>query len=199
MKNKKLITIEFFSGFYESIHGAQFDNEIEQYLEENDKTSDDIDYTCDFKAYSKEYVNQLNSEIDLNLEFESLESPKYYNYSTDRIFCNINSADIEKLAEYRNKPIFAELIKSRFTSRDGFSSFYSNEVADWIEKPLAEYDHNELAVLLDCYAFDKFKNWVETEAGFINTSATIQEVLHNLDNELATNTACNGGVVIDYK
>ena len=35
-----LITIEFFSGFYESIHGAQFDNELEE-------NSDDIDYRID--------------------------------------------------------------------------------------------------------------------------------------------------------
>lgn len=39
-------------------------------------------------------------------------------------------------------------IKKRFTSYDGFISFYSNRIEDWLDKPLTEWDHNELGTLL---------------------------------------------------
>ena len=40
-------------------------------------------------------------------------------------------------------------IKELFTSRSGFISFYSNDVEDY-KKPLADYDHNELFVIMSC-------------------------------------------------
>jgi len=41
-----------------------------------------------------------------------------------------------------------ELINDRFKSRSGFMSFYDEFVTDWAEKPLNEWDENELSILL---------------------------------------------------
>ena len=40
------------------------------------------------------------------------------------------------------------VIKANFTSYDGFSSFYPNDLETWLEKPLSEWDYNELGTLL---------------------------------------------------
>ncbi len=42
----------------------------------------------------------------------------------------------------------AQVIKERFTSRDGFLSGYRNELDSWLAKPLRDWDHNELGTLL---------------------------------------------------
>jgi hypothetical protein len=46
----------------------------------------------------------------------------------------------------------AELIKTlerRHKSRDGFSSFYSWHLCDWLKKPVLEWDYHELRSLLE--------------------------------------------------
>jgi len=40
------------------------------------------------------------------------------------------------------------VIAERFTSCSGFISFYSRHLADWLEKPIVDWDHNELGTLL---------------------------------------------------
>jgi hypothetical protein len=41
-------------------------------------------------------------------------------------------------------------IKEQFTSRSGFTSLYSNDVLEWIVKPLDKWDHNEIGTLFEC-------------------------------------------------
>ena len=43
-----------------------------------------------------------------------------------------------------------ERIKERFSSRDGFMSFYSSDLGDW-PKELKDWDHNQLSTLLEVY------------------------------------------------
>jgi len=147
----KTINLQFFTGFYNSIHDEAFDRELEYICEENNCTTENLNFTCDFQGYSKGYVNAVNNELDLSLEFEALESPKYYNYSTDKIYCKINEADIAKIASVIDTPEFLEVLKDTFTSCSGFVSFYSNNITDWKAKPITEYDEIELGALLQAY------------------------------------------------
>jgi len=86
-----------------------------------------------------------------------MTSPKYYNFSTDRVFARVSETAIRScynlFAEGKGCPhspfhILEKLIKESFTSRDGFRSHYSNKLADWLAKPLNEWDHNEVMTLL---------------------------------------------------
>ena len=155
-----------FQGFYGSMHegciGSTVEMEIDHYLGEDggNKTQDQvnewqesINYCSIFEAYSKHYVDFVNSELGLaSLTYKELVSPKEYNFTTDRIFCTVGYADIRRLyALYRHSDSFRELIKDQFTSYDGFASFYSNDVADWIEKPFDTWDHNEIGMLIQCH------------------------------------------------
>ena len=75
-----------------------------------------------------------HSDIILGVEYQSTESPKYYNFSTDSINVEIDY-DPKKLKEFikDNLTYFEEYIKAKYTSRDGFISSYSNDPKDWIE------------------------------------------------------------------
>mgnify|MGYP001809913033 CR=1 FL=1 len=85
------------------------------------------------------------------LKFESLDSPREYNFSTDRIFAYIPRATI-RAAFARSKAddhkTLAAVIVARHSSRSGFASFYESDLADWLATPLAEWDHNHLQTLI---------------------------------------------------
>lgn len=87
-----------------------------------------------------------------SFKFESMSSPREYNFETDRLFAEVDESVMASLlarsASHDSHATFASVIAERFTSRSGFCSFYSNDLADWLAKPLADYDHNELGTLL---------------------------------------------------
>lgn len=94
----------------------------------------------------------LRKSFALKLKFEELDSPKYYNYGTDRIFCTIPQSVAVKLFGLSlsdGHQTLAALIAERFTSRPGFLSSYDNTLSAWLDKPVIEWDHNELKTLLD--------------------------------------------------
>lgn len=119
------------------------------------------DYKGIHNAIAKSYVDGFNrvfsEEIGfpLGLGFESMTSPRFYNFETDRIFCYIGNDVVQKLFDLSaadNHEHLAEQLKDNCTSYDGFRSFYSNDLAVWLDKPLEDWDHNELKLLLQaCY------------------------------------------------
>lgn len=160
---KKSICIPF-SGFYESAHDGLIDNEIEWLFSDREtgaplEIPDEFYFTnyCPQEtwiAYAREYLENFTAwlksefEIDINLEFEELISPREYNFTTDRIFARISLDDCKKLYELAAPLTLKNVIERRHSSRDGFYSFYSNDYDEWKEKPLESYDHNELETVL---------------------------------------------------
>lgn len=83
--------------------------------------------------------------------FESMDSPREYNFTTDRVYANIPLAMMKvffNMSKRENHATLAAVIGERHTSRDGFISYYANDVAEWLAKPLTDWDHNELGSLL---------------------------------------------------
>lgn len=163
-----LLTTIPFSGFYHSFHSEIIDDEQKQIfsddwgevLEEYEDTYHDFfNYRAIELAYSQKYVEGFKKcfleefEIDLEgLAFESLVSPREYNFSTDTIYCHIPLKLVEKLGKAifkTKKEAFSEYLKNRFTSHDGFISFYLNDIEEWQEKPFSEWDHNETGSLIE--------------------------------------------------
>lgn len=104
------------------------------------------------KAYSEEFLAWLADTLDwdnVDGTFEELQSPRYYNFESDRIFVGIPADAIKDIiSRLRDEAPgkLEEAFKAQFTSHSGFISHYDNTVP---EKDLAEWDHNELyAVLL---------------------------------------------------
>lgn len=155
-----------FSGFYESNHSFAFDNYIEYEMEElasfvddgeilglyGEYFDDSIDWKKAHEQYAKFYVDRFNEyfddvlNINLGLTFESLSSPTYYNYTTDRIFCHLSDDKLKQLIKLVETDNLEKVIKDNCTSYPGFISHYSNDMSDWKNK--TEYDHNEIYLLL---------------------------------------------------
>lgn len=101
------------------------------------------------------WLEKFTDETGINLysgfKFFGMTSPKYYNFETDRVFVQVPLPGLQMCFDACKVDGFkslSEVIRDRFTSRDGFISFYSNRLEDWLEKPLAEWDCNELSTLL---------------------------------------------------
>lgn len=163
---KNLIINIPFEGFYESKHSGELDSVEERYVEwevERDPTLDTqelhdalyraANYSIAFDHIARAYVTYFNDyikeeyEIDLELKFESMTSPREYNFETDRIFCHIPEEKAQLLFDSTSTPALRMAIQDRFTSRSGFISSYPNRLEDW-PIDLAEWDHNELGTLL---------------------------------------------------
>lgn len=179
-KDRAIILIPF-PGFYESILSGSLDQaeEMEAYNYEEKQneydlniprelrlTQDEIggefwqfvDYAKAHDYLVREWVASFTLvlkneyDLDLSLEFESMSSPREYNFTTDRCFAYIPREQIQMLFDEsaaEDHKHLAERIKERHTSYDGFHSFYRNDLADWLEKPLDDWDHNELQTLLE--------------------------------------------------
>lgn len=143
--------LPFFPGFYESV----FENsdgvcyEMEDYVDYHsnecgeDISIDDVDF--DYKGYetavSEAYVevfNNLSPAFVENIVYKGITSPKYYNFSTDKVDAEITLVDTwrEDMLKFLedNKDFLSNQIKKDWTSYDGFMSFMSNDYDDWVKE-----------------------------------------------------------------
>lgn len=168
-----MITTIPFSGFYESLHNSAMDDALKQefsddYGIENTELSyrawDSMQWGNVRNEYAKEYAANFGHEFGIkNLSFESMQSPREYNFSTDRIFCNIDYAELCGIVKTFNLNAFAAFVRERFTSRDGFSSFYAADLAEWGK--IESWDHNQVGTALEFYAIQEsggeYDHWQE--------------------------------------
>ena len=109
-----------FGGFYQN-----HDMYIESMIENFDINIESVDFEATYKNYAAEWVNTFNSEHDLNLEFIGINSPRFYNYSTDKIKVNIDHLECHILKRnYIKDTEFIAYANERLTSQSGFISFY---------------------------------------------------------------------------
>ena len=114
-----------FGGFYHSEHSETIENNIEVYGYD----WEDVDYKNTYINYCNSYLNKLSEELEINLKFIQLDSPREYNFTTDKILCSISNKDFKALLNtYDTKELF-NYIEEHSKSRDGFSSFYSGYAA----------------------------------------------------------------------
>lgn len=154
---KKITTIPF-SGFYESLHDAALDDAMRNMFSDREtgctlneglfwRAYDSCRWHEVMTDYAKEYAAQFAREFELStMRFESLQSPKEYNFTTDRIFCEIDLEEAVWIRALVPDEILSAVAAEQFTSRDGFISFYSPNVADWGD--MEDWDHNQLGVLM---------------------------------------------------
>jgi hypothetical protein len=160
----KLITTVPFAGFYESYHSQRIDDAMEQLTwdydgepipEVSSEVADKLYFTCDYtklhRLYAKDYVEEIAQQTGLKITYESMQSPKEYNFTTDRVFAYIELEEVQRIYKELDMEQLAAYIKKRFTSRDGFSSFYSPHLSEWDDSDLSKWDHNELGALVECW------------------------------------------------
>lgn len=187
-----------FPGFYESIfcNSEEFvDNEYEmqeELLEIIDDEKLEVYYEYkNFDEYKKDvckkyleyYVDKVIEILppdiyeDKDFKFEivndkdniTVVSPKYYNFSTDRCYCTVetNIQTLEMLKDFglKHKDVQKYLI-NHFTSYDGFASFIKNDIEYWKSLSVEEYVEEEryiialldmIIALNDSNGFDEIK------------------------------------------
>lgn len=164
-----------FNGFYET--SFQFDYDVDSFLENalSEKCSSNVQYLLsafvhnnyydclndDYVGYKTdvakavcEFLSEKVTEmlgVKTTFVFQSIYSPKYYNYRNDSINVGIetdNTLFMNALLKYikDNFDDFKEYIKNNYTSYDGFCSFYSNDADDWLKQ---EYNDHEIGSMLE--------------------------------------------------
>lgn len=179
--------LPIFQGFYGTIF--QYNDEeqdIENYNEENNTDLNYDAFTFDYKEHNKRVsekcVEVIERELqdtlgDLKIEFNSLISPRYYNYTNDII-----NVDIELTKEDKNEVIvyitanyleeFEQYLKNNFTSGPGYVSNVQNDVETWLSEYLKE----------DSEYFEVCIGHV-LEFILINEEFTAQDLYDSLDGE----------------
>ena len=175
--NKLESTIPF-DGFYESFISADIDHQIGQQIEWDTDIYDlnedeqqilednylDINrsyfYNQIAEDYTNFYIDALNKELDgftLRATYKCFTSPREYNFSTDRIFIEIEENHAIDFIKYIIKNYKKELekkIQDRFTSRDGFISYYKNSLDLW-PKDYSEWDHNQIGTCFELFDLEE--------------------------------------------
>ena len=186
-----------FSGFYESEHNTALDNALIQLCDIDGRgdfdprlSGDDVqaingavNWPAAFEHYARAYVDgaaqaicdQAGSDAPpCGLVFDELDSPREYNFATDRIFCKVSDEFVAWLYEATPPGCLAERVRERFTSRDGFASSYPSEVIEW--PPLAEWDHNQLGTLLEAWLGYEFG---EVEGGYSSFTGRVWDNIND--------------------
>ena len=191
--SKTIVNIPNFEGFYcswldeEINHIARCEAEYfaEEYDLSEDKQQEIEESYCTqnyhnleveiCKTYIPHYFEAIEDKIgfELNASFESLTSPKYYNFETDRLFVEIDTDKIILLMSWICNNQFEKLrqvIESRFTSRDGYIPHYSNSLEEWGD--VDTWDYNQLGTALLVF--------VDEYADFNYTlHENVSETIHN--------------------
>ena len=140
-----LATIPF-HGFYKSIHDAAFNSALEQ----EGREVGDVDWRKVFFGYAAEFAKQFLHEIKVQGQFDRLESPREYNFNTDRIFVDIPLPEVVRMLAGVDPETLNRVAEERHASRPGFLSFYSPRVESW--GPVESWDCNQVGTLLQAYA-----------------------------------------------
>lgn len=158
MKTQRQVIIPF-AGFYESRHDYELDREAESYAE-NEGLDESAVCSAVYKVahwqqaheyIARVYASQLVRILDreagwgTRLRFAELDSPREYNFGTDRIFCSVPRSTVRRWRQEVKPDALHEVAAERHTSRSGFMSFYSPDVETWGR--LESWDTQQLTTL----------------------------------------------------
>lgn len=157
----RTVTVNF-GGFYESTHDYIVERAVAYTIEKGVDEDGAIDYEVLANVpyetwkeaqneYSKCWLDYiLNNELDTSFEFEGIDSPRFYNYSTDVIIARYSEEDFKKVLEYIERESLNskvdEHIKRLTTDSSGYVPFYNE---DELREDNALYLQSMLDVIID--------------------------------------------------
>lgn len=158
-------------GYYETYIGNVFDAYFS--YRNDDLETDKIEMLNDFfytnfnwndevnDRLGKIWCDAIEHQFDITISYDKTESPKYYNYETDKLYGSITrkqAADIIKRIRSEGWHKFKEYVFERTQNRSGFISFYKPDCID--DKP-SNWDNNVWYFAL-CFLFEYESNDWET-------------------------------------
>lgn len=182
------LTLIPFAGFYNSFHDAELDSTLERmFCDDSGNTigtfaqraHDAMDWRAVHEAYAAEYVARFAHAFGIkDTRFVELNSPREYNFATDRIFADIPDDELIRIRTELPAELAEECAREWFTSRSGFMSYYSPDIAEWGD--MEEWDHNQRGCILAAWVAWK---WSEQHSGMWDSYAEF---------DIMENALCNG-------
>lgn len=168
-----------FPGFYGTIYEADESNEIYSYNQENGTDLNYDDFEWDYEDYqdriARAFVESFEREFksvvpDVEITFENVVSPKYYNFANDSINIEVEMNFLKFMTMVgHNKENIREYIREKYTSRSGFISHHSNDVEDWCNPDyIMEKPEHRIGALMEALAthhmdYDDTLYWADSE------------------------------------
>lgn len=126
------LTLEF-GGFYETQHGANIEEwPLRCYTNDHgdiDPNAPDVNYPLAMAAYGRDYVQWLNKRLAVALVFDRIDSPREYNFETDRIIVDASLDDLAKVWEvlgaYGHMDDIMAYIQDKTTASSGYRPNFS--------------------------------------------------------------------------
>lgn len=157
-----------FSGFYESLHDWEMDRALDSMFSDDSGCAvnsalyqrgwNGVDWAQVRLAYSQSYVDSFAAEFHIeSMRFADTESPREYNFTTDRIFAKVSAEEVAHMFLKTRPDLLSKIATERHSSRSGFVSFYSPDWQSW--GPVSEWDVNQLKTLLLAYLETQGEEW----------------------------------------
>lgn len=165
-----------FFGFYESIlySSDTLYNLCNEQLKDNeyydfyDDEQGNYTYGQYEQAVAKQCAKALfaclvqgSNDIIKDIEFVALHSPRFYNFETDKIECDI-TLDWDKLLIYvqEHRDDFAQYLQDNFTSGSGFTSFVPNNYNEFFDCLQDDFERLSQVIIefyiLQCLDYDMY-------------------------------------------
>ncbi len=184
MKTKTFLPV--FTGFYNTLFEFDFEP-----TDNNGKEIAYEDLKIDYKRYEQDVAQECCEAITelipfvKSIGFESVQSPKEYNFKNDSINCTIDfDAKELKAWIYANQEFVTGYIEDEYSSRSGFIPFYSNKFEDWEHKTGNftnwSVDGHRLGAILNAYC-----QWEEYETSDLHGDIWLQINEHEYVTELS--------------
>lgn len=104
-----------------------------------------IDLLCD------NFHSEYGIDLKPNLNSVTMDSPREYNFETDRLFCGVSFNAIKTLYE-ENKTQCDDYIFNRMKPRSGFIPYYPNDTKQWGD--CESWDYNQWGLILEALITD---------------------------------------------
>ena len=115
-------------------------------------------YRTTHNAYAREYAATVMASLgipDTDWFFEALDSPREYNFVSDRVFVKLTPSRAQSITTRVLTHLHSEFVRQcrdTMTSRDGFCSWYDPDYTTWGIPDT--WDHNQFGALFVVYCRD---------------------------------------------
>ena len=179
-----------FCGFYNSVISDEIEQnieyEVQYYSEEYGIELDEMDFITDFEGIAKCYARYFEERVQdafpqIEIKFSELIRPKYYNYTTDKIYCEISDKNLKLVYKYCIANHFSDIIKERLKVRDGFIPLYSDDFSEW-DKDVLAWDDAQIGLLFEHFVtlLDKNEGVIISDIDFMEYSSSHGCILENI-------------------
>ena len=148
-----MLTTIPFEGFYSTRHDDALDRVFHYAFEHcpalHERAFWAVDWAKAHAEYAKAYAQKWLEVHMIKGEFESLHSPREYNFTIDVIFCEVPLEQVIGLYHVTPIELLDKHAAERFTSCSGFISLYSPGWQGWGD--VRNWDHNQVGTLMRAY------------------------------------------------